>query len=164
MFPSCPPCTDPILMGYLVHCWATSRSIQLSFIGCNGRKIFFSTFRAPFTPSARVPIGSRGLFSPPFKLQYNCHKNTFRGYLLSLRCETPTAALQKRALAQTVGNVLCSVATPCNSRCPRDGARRAHRGQVTDFSGARRQGAGNECSKTGPHAGTAFFSRSAFQG
>ena len=29
--------------------------------------------------------------------------------------------MRKRELAQTVGNVLCSVATPCNSRCPRDG-------------------------------------------
>lgn len=69
MFPSCPPCTAPILWDTLFIVGATSRSIQLSFIGCNGRKNFFSTFRARFTPSVRVPIGYRGHFSSP--LSYN---------------------------------------------------------------------------------------------
>ena len=79
------------------------------------------------------------------------------------RCETPTAALRKRELAQTVGNVLCSVATPYNSRCPVTEHAAPTGAEITDFSGARRQGAGNECNKTGPHAGTALFLEALFK-
>ena len=67
--PHARPVPTPILWDTLFIVGATSRSVQLSFIGCNGRKIFFSAFRALFTPSVRVPIGSRGHFPSP--LSYN---------------------------------------------------------------------------------------------
>lgn len=67
--PHARPVPTPILWDTLFIVGATSRSVQLSFIGCNGRKNFFSAFRALFTPSVRVPIGSRGHFPSP--LSYN---------------------------------------------------------------------------------------------
>lgn len=63
-FPSCPPCTDPILWDTLFIVGATSRSIQLSFIGCNGRK-FFSVRSVPGLPRASVFRSDTEAISPP---------------------------------------------------------------------------------------------------
>ncbi len=64
MFPSCPPCTDPILWDPLFIVGATSRSIQLSFIGCNGRK-FFSVRSVPCLSRASVFRSDPEAISPP---------------------------------------------------------------------------------------------------
>lgn len=61
---SCPPCTDPILWDTLFIVGATSRSIQLSFIGCNGRK-FFSVRSVPGLPRASVFRSDTEAISPP---------------------------------------------------------------------------------------------------
>ena len=62
--PSCPPCTDPILWDTLFIVGATSRSVQLSFIGCNGRK-FFSVRSVPGLPRASVFRSDTEAISPP---------------------------------------------------------------------------------------------------
>lgn len=112
----CPPCYRPHPNG-----------IPCSLLGTEGNDpgafncIFLSvvmeekfSVRSVYlvTPSARVPIGSETLFSPP-TLNYNIlpYKNTFQsGCLLSL----PLAVLRRRALARRLRDDPV-VWQPCNS-------------------------------------------------
>lgn len=115
-------------MGYLVH-WGNVPGVQLSFIGCNGRKIF-QYVPCP-VPRASVSDRIQRPF-PPFKLQYIAIKYFSWIFAFSPLRNASSGVAGKGSLPRRWGTSYV-VWQPMQFPLSRDGAPRPP-GRITDFS------------------------------